>query len=102
MREYIHKLQNKPEDHRKLLLIVFMAISMSIVAGVWVYSLNQRFSTPTVAEKSRDDIKPFILLGDSIKNTYQNITASAGTTVIEKDVTAEKQIDLIPVEQPAN
>lgn len=105
MRTYIRKLQSKKVETRKQIFAGVMVISMSFVALIWVYSLGVRFGNPVVKEKANEDIKPFKLFGDSISNTYKNISASVGkapTTekVIKEEVDTklEKQIDLIPVE----
>ena len=109
MREYIKKLQTKNEQSRKQILFVTLAICMSLVIGIWVYTLTSSFDEKVQA-KASDDIKPFALLGDSISNTYKNITASVGSISSvsnsnPKEITdqsTEKQIDLIVVDKQAN
>jgi hypothetical protein len=114
MRTYIKKLQAKPENTRKQILLGSLVASMSFVFIVWVVALGYRFSsdnkTDVVAVEESQEIKPFALFGQSISDTYKNITASVGnisTTKKEKEnadiesgeVKLEgKQINLIPVE----
>ncbi|HLP86663.1 MAG TPA: hypothetical protein VK153_02195 [Candidatus Paceibacterota bacterium] len=103
MRTYIRKLQSKSEDTRKQILVGSLILCMSFVGFVWISSIGQKLSkesTPPVEE----EIKPFELFGQSIANTYNNVTASVGKIPSikkeeeKKEVEVEKQIDLIPVE----
>ncbi len=107
MRAYIKKLQGKNEDTRKMIFTGTMIVSMSIVGLVWFYSLGTRFDS-SVKEQANNDIKPFQLFGNSIKDTIKNVTASVGRAPTIKEVVTtkeepassagEKQIDLIPIE----
>lgn len=103
MRTYISKLQKKSEESRKQILFVALVVSMFLVGSIWVYSLTNRFDNK-VQTKVKEDIKPFALFGDSISNTYKNITASVGniSLPIKQEVKTEKQIDLIVVDKSAN
>ena len=100
MRAYIKKLQSKSEDTRKLMFVGSLIVCMSFVSFIWIYNLGTRFGNPKVAEQTNEDIKPFKLFGDSISNTYKDMSASVGKITSKKEakVTPEKQIDLIPVE----
>jgi protein involved in sex pheromone biosynthesis len=69
---------------------------MSIVVFIWVYSLGSHFNNKT-SEQANNDLKPFKLFANSISNTYQNITASAGSASTTKEE-PKKQIELIPVQ----
>lgn len=105
MREYIKKLQSKSEVARKQILVGSLIVSMSLVALIWVGSLSSHFGHNQTA-KVENTTKPFALLGQSISDTYNNVTASVGniSTSIKKEKQkveeekVEKQIDLIPVE----
>jgi hypothetical protein len=57
---------------------------MSIVVFIWVYSLGSHFNNKT-SEQANNDLKPFKLFANSISNTYQNITASAGSASTTKE-----------------
>jgi len=96
MRAYIKKLQSKSEDTRKLIFIGSLILCMSFVSFIWLYSLGDRFGSEEVATQTNEDIKPFKLFGNSISDTYSNISASV-EKITSKDTT-EKQIDLIPIE----
>lgn len=106
MRQYIKKLQSKPEHIKKQILVGSLVLSMFFVGFVWVSGLNSKFSQPkpVVAEKT---MNPFNVLKQSIGETYTNVTASVGNITsmkkqIEKEVQPkvenDKQIDLIPVQ----
>jgi len=114
MRTYIKKLQAKPESTRKQILLGSLVTSMSFVFIVWVVALGYRLgdgnNNKQVAVEESEEIKPFSLFGQSISDTYKNITASVGNiSSIKKEkenadiengeVELEgKQINLIPVE----
>jgi hypothetical protein len=108
MNSYIKKLQSKKEDTRKLIFFGSLAVCMSLVGFIWVYSLGVRFGNPKVAVQADEDIKPFKLFTNSISDTFKNISASVGSINNKKDATTEvqpqtgKQIDLIPVEYSTN
>lgn len=105
MNTYIKKLQSKSKDTRKQILIGALVISMSFVVLIWISSLGYKFNKESSA-KVQEDIKPFALFKQTISNTYNNVTASAGNISSLKkkevkkveEVKTEKQIDLIPVE----
>ena len=106
MRTYIKKLQMKPENTRKQIFFGSLVVCMSFVVLVWVNTLGYKFGEDgTVATKVQEDIKPFALFGQTITNTYDNVTASVGNISLPTDnqpkveqVEVEKVIDLIPVE----
>lgn len=106
MRTYIRKLQSKSEDTRKQILVGSLIVCMSLVGFIWINSLGYKFNKEN-SIKVQEDIKPFALFGQSISDTYNNVTASVGNISsslkketpkpVEKIVT-EKVIDLIPIE----
>ena len=104
MRQYIKKLQSKPEIVRKQMMYGFIAVSMSIVVLIFLSTLGHRFGPQNIA-KVKEDIKPFALFGQAVSDTYGNISASVGSIksidkqiAPEENKTDEKQIDLVPVE----
>lgn len=106
MRAYIKKLQSKEEVIRKQILAGSLIVSMSIVAFVWMYSLGDRFGNSNVqTAQASDTAGPFKLLGESISNTYQSVTASVANFSLsnknEETKQQQKQIDLVPVEPAA-
>lgn len=105
MQKFVSNLRQRPEGERKRILFVSLIVAMAVIGGLWVYSLTHRF-TPQVAEKTKEDIAPFKLLGSKIKGTYQNMSASVGKAksirkdtqkVFEDAVAQENVIDLVPV-----
>jgi len=107
MREYIKKLQAKSEESRKQILIGTLVVSMFFVGVIWVSSFKYKFNNDEVAKIDTDQgVKPFALFGQTISDTYSNITASVGSipSVKNEEVQTDleikdegKQIDLIPV-----
>lgn len=106
MRTYIKKLQSKSENTRKQILVGSLIVCMSFVGLIWVNSFGNKFSKENTV-KIHEDIKPFALFGQSISDTYKNISASVGNISssvkkdepkVEEKVVNEKVVDLIPVE----
>ncbi|MBP9716226.1 MAG: hypothetical protein KBD48_03510 [Candidatus Pacebacteria bacterium] len=97
MKDYIYKLRSKPEEIRKQYMFFFIAIFMTIVGGVWVYSLTNTFFKSSASPEVglSEDVKPFALFASSIKDTYKNVKASA-VDPFTKD--KEEIKDVIPVE----
>ena len=106
MRTYIRKLQSKPVEVRKQILVVSLVISMAFGGTIWIYGLTYRFSDKAeevaVAEKP-ESVSPFKLFKDSIGGAYNNISASVGNISSGKDSDQaepeQKQIQMIPVER---
>lgn len=106
MRAYIKKIQSKPEDIRKQILVGSLIVCMSFVGLIWVNSLGYKFNKDTKL-KVEEDIKPFNMFKQTISNTYNNISASVGNISLPKGQDSlkvetksnnDKKIDLIPVE----
>lgn len=106
MRAYIKKLQSKSEIARKQILVGSLIVSMAFVCLIWISTLGYKFGKENTA-KIADEIKPFALFGQTIRNTYGNVTASVGNISaslkkeepkVEEKLEIEKQVDLIPVE----
>ncbi|MCX6756412.1 MAG: hypothetical protein NTX85_03665 [Candidatus Nomurabacteria bacterium] len=83
MKDYIYKLREKPEHIRKQYMVIFLVVTMSVVLGIWIYGLTNRFDAQ-VSVNIDNDIKPFTLFGESIKNTYSDLTASAADSLKNK------------------
>lgn len=77
MRKYIKHIQSKPEPVRKKLLIISMTASTVLVGIVWMFSIY-RTVNPSVSENTPNTITPFKLFGESVSQTYKNISASVG------------------------
>ncbi|MFA6251696.1 MAG: hypothetical protein WC603_03675 [Candidatus Paceibacterota bacterium] len=106
MRTYIKKLQSKSENTRKQIFAGTLAVCMVFVFLIWISSLGYKFNNNTSAQVE-EDIKPFALFGQTLTNTYSNVTASVGNLStktkedeqkMEEELKIEKQVDLIPVE----
>ena len=104
MKEYIKKLQSKSEVARKQILVGSLVVCMAFVGVIWISTLGYKFSKDNTA-KAQDAIKPFALFGQTLSDTYSNVSASVGniSSSLKKSEPkvapkSEKQIDLIPVE----
>ena len=99
MKDYIYKLREKPEHIRKQYMVIFLTIAMSVILGIWIYGLTNRFNAQ-VSTNIDNDIKPFTLFGKSLKNTYSDVTASAADSLkIKKDDSVDPHANqkLIPL-----
>lgn len=102
MKEYIKKIQSKPEHIRKQHLWLYVVSFMIIITGIWVFSLNNRF-TPKEENVSGEsnNIKPFKVFGETLKNSFKDITASVGSISsksLNSRKSSEKIIPLITVD----
>ena len=101
MREYIKKLQAKPEPVRKKIVVGLMVTSMFFVAVVFVFSVR---STIRGHEKSTavDNLAPFKLLGNSISDTYDNVSASVGKISLPEKQSDQEQSNQMPDESSSD
>lgn len=106
MKQYIQNLKSKPEAERKRAAYMATIACMVLVGGVWIYGLIYRFGDKELKAQTKDDVKPFQLLANSIKGTYQNVSASVNeaksvSSFFKKDepVVEEQMIDLIPIDK---
>lgn len=98
MRKYINNLRKKPEHIRKQYLVGAMIVCMSVVCGIWIYGLTTSFGPDTV-EKAKQDIKPFALFGQSVKDTYNSVTNKTETPTTPT-VDQGNEIPLTQIETP--
>ncbi len=65
MKEFIKKLQKKPEHKRKQILYLSTAVLGGIVLIFWAYTLGHRFSKVS-ASSFQNDLKPFGIIKDDV------------------------------------
>lgn len=106
MIKYIEKLQSKDEVARKQILVSSLVVCMSFVGVVWISTFGYKFNNDKKVEVAKEEKAsgPFALLGQTISDTYKNVTASVGNIpLLKKDKTeivdSGKQIDLVVVEK---
>jgi len=95
MRAHIKKLQSKSEQTRKQILIGSIIVCMSLVIFVWVSSLGHKFNKET-STNTQEEIKPFAIFGQTIKDTVNDITTSTNKAPSAKEET-DNQINLNPI-----
>jgi len=117
MRKYIEKIKAKPEEIRKQIFAGVLILCMVLVGFVWVEGLINKTNGKKVAIAEKEasatignsGSKPFVLFGQVLKSTYNNITASVGDisntiknekSKIEKEGLSDEEevIDLAPIE----
>ena len=76
----IEQLQKKPRPARVRFLIVSVGAVMAIIIFVWVTNLSAIFHPDT--QTFDDSIRPFTVLGDILRDSFQN---------------AKKQLSAIPL-----
>jgi hypothetical protein len=108
MKEYIQNLKSKPEAERKQFAYMATIACMVVVGGIWLYGLVGHFNTKSSEPEVANTVKPFSVLANSIKGTYNDISASVNqaksiSNIMEEDTQTQvpegKVIDLIPVEK---
>ena len=104
---FIRRIRSKGEETRKMMLAVSMIVSMSLVGLIWVVGIMGGKKAPDEKVVGVEEtLKPFSLFGESIKDKYQDLSASLGDLGktfksikegVEKE--AEKEIiELDPIE----
>ena len=84
MKEYIYKLREKPDHIKQQYLFFVMFVAMSFVVAIWIYGFTVKTDNEvSFGDKISNDIKPFSLFGQSIKDTYKSMTASSGDSLKE-------------------
>ena len=103
MREYIKKIQSKPEDVRKSYVFGAMVVSMIFVGSIWVYSVHDILSSDT-EEVATEEVSPFALFRDSFNATYDNISASVGSVsfsrMIQEEVVVPSETEMLSPDVP--
>lgn len=84
MNQYIKKLRNKPEEVRKQILFFALLVCMSLVFFIWIVNLGKtnqdRKEKELAGEEVQDkSIKPFSILKNSIKDTYEDVYSSVSS-----------------------
>ena len=84
MNQYIKKLRNKPEEVRKQILFFALLVCMSLVFFIWIVNLGKtnqdRKEKELAGEEIQDkSIKPFSILKNSIKDTYEDVYSSVSS-----------------------
>jgi len=104
---FIRRIRSKREETRKMMLAVSMIVSMSLVGLIWVVGItNPKREKDEKVVGVEETLKPFSMFGESIKDKYQDLSASLGDLGktfksikegVEKE--AEKEIiELDPIE----
>lgn len=102
MEKFISKLREKPETEKKRILFISLFVVMAIIVSLWLYGLTHTL-TPKVVKETKDEVKPFELLGLKFRGTYENITASVNKAKflkkdqVENNIQSENTVDLVPV-----
>lgn len=89
MKNIIDRLKQKPEKVREQIAILAAGGVTLIVIVIWVFSLSNRFKSPGIT--TQDDgttvapEKPFGVLFDSLKNSFDNQSNSGITNPFAND-----------------
>jgi hypothetical protein len=91
LKDYIHKLQQKPVHERKRIAVIATAAGFLIILVIWVVSFNEmnksNGSQPDGTSTSLDDLKTNFQTGkDSIQNMMQAAPSQTGTTETDKSM----------------
>jgi hypothetical protein len=66
MKKVIHNLRQRPEHERIHILNIVIFILAIILIGFWILSLNKNISKAETKNKTKEDLKPFSVLKNSI------------------------------------
>lgn len=103
MRKYVNKLRKKPEHIRKQYLIGAMIVSMSLVGGIWIYSLTNRFTSPDMPQKTQADLKPFVLFSQGVQSAYKGVTTGGDNTNTDSQTSNTQDTkNIIPINPAEN
>ena len=76
---FIRRIRSKREETRKMMLAVSMIVSMSLVGLIWVVGIMGGKKAPDEKVVGVEEtLKPFSLFGESIKESYQDLSANLG------------------------
>lgn len=76
---FIRRIRSKREETRKMMLTVSMIVSMSLVGLIWVVGItNPKREKDEKVVGVEETLKPFSMFGESIKDKYQDLSASLG------------------------
>ncbi|HPK14222.1 MAG TPA: hypothetical protein PLB93_01780 [Candidatus Paceibacterota bacterium] len=76
---FIRRIRSKKEETRKMMLAVSMIVSMSLVGLIWVVGItNPKREKDEKVVGVEETLKPFSMFGESIKDKYQDLSASLG------------------------
>lgn len=76
---FIRRIRSKGEETRKMMLAVSMIVSMSLVGLIWVVGItNPKREKNEKVVGVEETLKPFSMFGESIKESYQDLSANLG------------------------
>ena len=73
-------MRNKPEKVKRHILHVSTVVAGVLLMFIWVYSLGTSLSSPEVAVKIDNDLKPFSALKSNLISGYQSFSESNTNT----------------------
>ncbi len=73
MKAIIEKIRKQPKSVRKQIILGITIVITGIIFLFWVYTLPYRFANKN-GGGIKADLKPFQLLGESISDSFSNIS----------------------------
>ncbi|MEK7569638.1 MAG: hypothetical protein AAB500_01990 [Patescibacteria group bacterium] len=73
MRKIIHKLRQKPEEHRRSLMHLAMIVFAVILFAFWTWSFGGSISSPETASNIEEGLAPFSVLKTNIIDGYKSL-----------------------------
>lgn len=73
MKKIIHHIRKQPEHIKRHILHVVILVCAVILFMLWIYSLGTTLTNADMQAKTMQDLKPFSMLKDNIREQYNNI-----------------------------
>ena len=80
MKKIIHHIRKQPEHIKRHILRVTILACAVVLFLFWIYSLGTTLTNTDAQVKMSQDLKPFSVLKDNIKEQYNNISAPDSNT----------------------
>jgi len=73
MKKIIHHIRKQPEEVKRHILHILVAVGAVILVVIWIYSLGTALANPNTQTKISGDLKPFSVLKTNIINGYNSL-----------------------------
>ncbi len=74
MRKIIHHLRKQPEEVRRHITHILIAIFGVILLFLWIYSLGTNLTNEDTQAKISNDLQPFSVLKDGLIGGYKSLS----------------------------
>lgn len=72
MKKYLEQLQTKPHHVKKRVVVAATIFISGLIVIFWMITLGVKFSSPAQKSEFERSVRPFQMIGESFKNTFQS------------------------------